>query len=40
MLDRKIFLDLQKHSDAKVGRKQNNQENDPEICLGGIGIQS
>ena len=40
MLDRKIFLDLSKHTDAKVGRKQQDQANNPEIVLGGIGIQS
>jgi len=29
MLDRKIFLDLSKHTDAKVGRKQPDQANNP-----------
>ena len=40
MLDRKIFLDLSKCNNAKVGRKQANQDENPEILLGGIGIQS
>lgn len=40
MLDRKVFLDLSKVSDAKVGRKQANPEENPSIVLGGIGIQS
>ena len=39
MLDRKIFVDLTKHTDAKVGRKQPSGDQ-PEVCLGGIGIQS
>ena len=39
MLDRKIFVDLSKHLAAKVGRKKPGDEQ-PEICLGGIGIQS
>lgn len=39
MLDRKIFVDLSKHTAAKVGRKQPGDEQ-PEICLGGIGIES
>ena len=38
MLDRKIFLDLTKHPNAKVGRKTANPDDNPEICLGGIGI--
>ncbi len=38
MLDRKIFLDLKKHTNAKVGRKAGAGGEDPEICLGGIGI--
>ena len=40
MLDRKIFLDLSKHNDAKVGRKQPNQDDNPQIVLGGIGVQN
>ena len=40
MLDRKIFLDLSKVTNARVGRKQMDQENNPEVVLGGIGIQS
>ena len=40
MLDRKIFVDLSKFTDAKVGRKQADQASNPEIVLGGIGIQS
>lgn len=39
MLDRKIFLDLTKHSAAKVGRKTGNADTDPAVTLGGIGIQ-
>jgi len=39
MLDRKIFVDLTKHNAAKVGRKQQGDDQ-PEITLGGIGIQS
>ena len=40
MLDRKIFVDLTKHQIAKVGRKQPNPDDNPEITLGGIGIQT
>ncbi len=40
MLDRQIFLDLSKHTNAKVGRKQANPDDNPDITLGGIGIQS
>ena len=40
MLDRKVFIDLSKVTDAKVGRKQPNPEQNPSIVLGGIGIQS
>jgi len=40
MLDRKIFLDLSKHTNAKVGRKQPDPNDNPEVTLGGIGIQS
>lgn len=40
VLDRKIFLDLSKHKNAKVGRKNpEDPNNQPEICLGGVGIQ-
>ena len=39
MLDRKIFVDLTKHTDAKVGRKRPGTDDQPEITLGGIGIQ-
>lgn len=40
VLDRKIFLDLSKHTNAKVGRKNpEDPDNMPEICLGGVGIQ-
>jgi len=38
MLDRKIFLDLNKYTNARVGRKAGPGGEDPEICLGGIGI--
>ena len=38
MLDRKIFVDLSKHVGAKVGRKKPDGQDQPEICLGGIGI--
>jgi hypothetical protein len=39
-LDRKIFLDLSKHTNARVGRKNpEDPDNMPEICLGGVGIQ-
>ena len=40
LLDRKIFLDLSKINAAKVGRKQKNPEENPEILLGGVGIAS
>lgn len=40
MLDRKIFVDLSKHVGAKVGRKKPEGNEQPEITLGGIGIQS
>ena len=40
MLDRKIFLDLSKHTDARVGRKQPNPDDNPLVVLGGVGIQS
>jgi len=40
VLDRKIFIDLSKHTQAKVGRKNpDDPSHDPEICLGGVGIQ-
>ena len=39
MLDRKIFLDLTRNPNARVGRKAQNPEDNPEICLGGIGIK-
>ena len=39
MLDRKIFLDLSEHTNAKVGRKTANPDDMPEVTLGGIGIQ-
>ena len=39
MLDRKVFIDLSKITDARVGRKQANLEDNPNIVLGGIGIQ-
>lgn len=39
MLDRKIFLDLSKTVNAKVGRKNpEDPDHQPEICLGGVGI--
>ena len=38
MLDRKIFLDLSEHTNAKVGRKTANPDDMPEVTLGGIGI--
>ena len=40
MLDRKVFLDLSKITNAKVGRKQPDSSQNPNIVLGGIGIQS
>ena len=39
MLDRKIFLDLTEHTNAKVGRKTNDPSQNPEVTLGGIGVQ-
>lgn len=39
MLDRKIFLDLSESTNARVGRKSQNQDDMPEVTLGGIGIQ-
>jgi len=39
MLDRKIFLDLSEHTNAKVGRKTADANAMPEVTLGGIGIQ-
>jgi len=39
MLDRKIFLDLTKNSNARVGRKHpTDPDQNPQITLGGIGI--
>jgi len=40
VLDRKIFLDLMEHTTCKVGRKTANPDENPEVMLGGIGIQS
>ena len=40
MLDRKIFLDLTRNNNARVGRKAPPGEEHPEICLGGIGINA
>jgi hypothetical protein len=40
MLDRKIFLDLSTNIVSRVGRKAPPGEEDPEICLGGIGINA
>ena len=39
ILDRKIFVDLAANANARVGRKGPNPEQDPEVTLGGIGIQ-
>jgi len=40
VLDRKIFIDLSKYTNAKVGRKNPaDPDNMPEVCLGGVGIQ-
>lgn len=39
MLDRKIFLDLTKNPNARVGRKAQPPNENPEITLGGIGIK-
>ena len=40
ILDRKIFIDLSKETNASVGRKQRDQSQNPRLVLGGIGIQS
>ena len=40
VLDRKIFLDLTAHPTCKVGRKTANPDENPEVMLGGIGIQT
>jgi hypothetical protein len=40
MLDRKVFIDLSKITDCKVGRKNQDPSQNPSIVLGGIGIQS
>ena len=40
LLDRKIFIDLSKQNKASVGRKQIDASQNPDIVLGGIGIQS
>ena len=39
MLDRKIFLDLSKITKASVGRKAPADSEQPNLVLGGIGIQ-
>lgn len=40
MLDRKIFFDLSKKTDLKVGRKGHGDgAEDPDVVLGGVGIQ-
>jgi hypothetical protein len=40
VLDRKVFIDLSKHTKAKVGRKNpDDPSHDPDICIGGVGIQ-
>ena len=38
LLDRKIFIDLSKQTNASVGRKQPDPSKNPDIVLGGIGI--
>lgn len=39
MLDRKIFFDLSKITKCKVGRKNHGAEEQPNIVLGGVGVQ-
>ena len=40
VLDRKVFIDLSKQTKAKVGRKNpDDPSHDPDICIGGVGIQ-
>ena len=39
MLDRKVFLDLSAITTAKIGRKNPDPSQSPNIVLGGIGIQ-
>jgi len=39
MLDRKIFFDLSKLTKCKVGRKQLEGKEEPNIMLGGVGVQ-
>jgi len=39
MLDRKIFIDLSKVTQATVGRKKQNPDDNPTLVLGGIGVQ-
>jgi len=38
-MDRKIFIDLVKKPEAKVGHKQANAEDNPEIMLSGVTIK-
>lgn len=40
MLDRKIFIDLSKVTSCSIGRQQPKEEDNPNLVLGGIGIQS
>jgi len=39
MLDRKIFFDLSKITTCNIGRKRHGEEAQPEIVLGGVGVQ-
>lgn len=39
MLDRKIFFDLSKITSCKIGRKRHGEEAQPEVVLGGVGVQ-
>lgn len=39
MLDRKIFIDLSKVTNATVGRKHKIPDENPTLILGGIGVQ-
>jgi hypothetical protein len=40
MLDRKIFFDLSKVTSCDIGRKKHGEsETQPDIMLGGVGVQ-
>lgn len=39
MLDRKIFFDLSKITTCSAGRRQADQAQNPNIVLGGVGVQ-